>query len=316
MTADIGKACVTQLGYLGFGVSNLDQWLAFCRDVLGLQHNGTSQSGSALMRTDAYHHRIEIVPSGEDDVIFHGWEVKDAEALDQIAAQVRAYGIEVEQGAPDEAAHRMVLGLIKFKDPDGLATEVYYGPLVDHSPFVSPRGFGPFICGPLGVGHTVMAVQDMAGYVKFYTEVLGARLSDFIQFTAGPKTMLGAFMRVNARHHSLAVAPRRPGSKRLHHFMLEAQTIDQVGLTLNLFHEKAIGVGSLGRHTNDHMLSVYGDTPSGFSIEYGWGGLLIEDESKWDIQYHKAASLWGHVRPPSFGDIGSARAAQQGVAAE
>ena len=28
-------------------------------------------------------------------------------------------------------------------------------------------------------------------------------------------------------------------------------------------------------HPNDHMFSFYVRTPSGFSVEYGWGGLLI-----------------------------------------
>jgi hypothetical protein len=33
---------------------------------------------------------------------------------------------------------------------------------------------------------------------------------------------------------------------------------------------------TLGRHTNDYMTSFYAHTPSGFFIENGWGGRIID----------------------------------------
>ena len=33
---------------------------------------------------------------------------------------------------------------------------------------------------------------------------------------------------------------------------------------------------SLGRHTNDEMISFYLRTPSGFDIEYGFGGKTVD----------------------------------------
>jgi hypothetical protein len=33
---------------------------------------------------------------------------------------------------------------------------------------------------------------------------------------------------------------------------------------------------TLGRHTNDYMTSFYSHTPSGFFVEYGWGGHVID----------------------------------------
>ena len=53
---------------------------------------------------------------------------------------------------------------------------------------------------------------------------------------------------------------------------------------------------SLGRHTNDMMTSFYVRTPSGFEIEYGTGGLLV-DEENWKVETYDATSFWGH-RPP------------------
>lgn len=291
------RASVTQLGYVGFGVSDIDAWRDFASNLLGLQEAGEADDGSVFLRLDDYHHRIELRPTGEDDIVFAGWEVKDIESLAQIADQVRAYGIEVTEGTAEDCARRLVIGLIKFNDPDGLPVEIYCGAYVDHKPFISPRGVRGFTANGMGLGHIFMMVEDQDAYVRFYTEVLGARLSDYIQFAPGIRAV---FMHVNPRHHSLAVIGRRPQAadapapKRLGHFMLEVKDFDDMGLGLGLFEQRGIPTGALGKHTNDKMVSFYGATPSGFQIEYGHDGLQILNESDWEVQHHRAASIWGH----------------------
>jgi len=51
----------------------------------------------------------------------------------------------------------------------------------------------------------------------------------------------------------------------------------------------------MGRHTNDRMLSFYVRTPSGFSVEYGWGARTVDDRD-WQVQLHRTGSIWGHHR--------------------
>lgn len=297
------RARVTQLGYLGIGISDIVAWRDFAENVLGVQISDETEDGSLFLRTDAYHHRLILRPTGEDDVVFVGWEVKDAEALDLMAQQIRAYGLAVIEGTPEDCAERMVLGLIKFIDPDGLAVEIYYGGRLDHRPFVSPRGVRGFAADGLGLGHIVLAADEPVSYVAFYMDVLGTRLSDYILFSTPERQAKVAFMHVNPRHHSLAVSPRRaaqpgaPAQKRISHFMLELKDIDDVGVALSLFTHRGIPAGALGRHTNDKMISFYGATPSGFNVEYGFGGLQILDEGTWEVQHHRAASIWGHGVP-------------------
>jgi 3,4-dihydroxy-9,10-secoandrosta-1,3,5(10)-triene-9,17-dione 4,5-dioxygenase len=49
-----------------------------------------------------------------------------------------------------------------------------------------------------------------------------------------------------------------PCPKRLLHFMLQAQSINDVDATYNLCQDQGIPiVRGLGRHTNDHMVSFY-----------------------------------------------------------
>jgi hypothetical protein len=88
-----------------------------------------------------------------------------------------------------------------------------------------------------------------------------------------------------------------PRPKRLSHFMLEVNSLDDVGLTFDLAEKRGMPMGGLGRHTNDQMISFYVTSPSGFNVEYGWGGLLIEDEAAWSIRHYEAVSVWGHGQP-------------------
>ena len=87
-------------------------------------------------------------------------------------------------------------------------------------------------------------------------------------------------------------------AKHLNHFMIEAPRLDDVGHAFDLFKQRGLYSGDLGRHTNDRMFSFYAETPSGFMIEYGHGGRLIEDEALWQVELHTAPSIWGHGMPP------------------
>ena len=51
---------------------------------------------------------------------------------------------------------------------------------------------------------------------------------------------------------------------------------------------------SLGLHTNDEMTSFYMQTPSGFDLEVGCDGLVI-DPASWEATAHTSISEWGHV---------------------
>lgn len=289
---------VTQLGYLGLSVSKLGEWEKFATEVLGLQTAGKADDGSLLLRMDEYHHRFILSEGSADDIAFAGWEVPDQPALRELEAQVRAAGIEVQAGSADEAARRGVAELVKFADPNGVATEAYFGPLMSfENPFRSPRPISGFETGTMGLGHIVLRVDDAEQSLQFYRDVLGMRISDFIDMkmrrgrpTGGLKL---TFMHCNPRHHSIAFGAI-PVSKRLLHFMLQVRSIDDVGATYYLAQDAGIEIsGSLGRHTNDHMMSFYMRSPSGFEVEYGYGARTIDD-SVWKVQRHEAPSIWGH----------------------
>ena len=79
--------------------------------------------------------------------------------------------------------------------------------------------------------------------------------------------------------------------------MIQAKTLNEVGLTHKLCEEQGMEMGNLGVHTNDEMFSFYMETPSGFNVEFGWGGREVDDDV-WQVQYYQDASIWGHENIP------------------
>jgi len=289
-------ASVSQLGYLGLSVRDLNQWEQFAAQVLGLQPNGHDPDGALFLRMDDYHHRFIVHPTGNDDPAYIGWEVATEEGLEAMAAQLEQAGVSVTAGTAEEAEARRVAGMIKFTDPSGMASEIFYGPLVNFDkPFQSPRAISGFKTGDQGLGHFVVSVDDFDRSLHFYRDVLGMRISDFVNISPMPKVKIKVgFFHCNPRHHTLAFAQMPGMSRRLHHFMLQLQSLNDVGMTYDLCQAQEVPiVMKLGKHTNDHMVSFYLRTPSGFNVEYGWGAREVDDAT-WQVQVHTTGSIWGH----------------------
>ena len=287
---------VTQLGYLGIGVSDLARWEQFAGDLLGLEVGGADPDGSIFLKMDEYHHRFVLQPGGTDDLSFVGWEVRDQAALAELRERLRAGGVEVTAASAAEARARRVVELLKLSDPSGIPTEIYFGPLMNFErPFKSPRPIAGFVTGEQGLGHIVVRVDDSARSQHFYRDLLGLRISDFIDMKShrSGQSLSLTFMHCNPRHHSIAFG-EIPATKRLMHFMLQCRHVDDVGSAYYLCQDRGIEIsGTLGRHTNDHMMSFYMRSPSGFEVEYGWGARIVDDET-WQVQKHEAPSIWGH----------------------
>jgi 2,3-dihydroxybiphenyl 1,2-dioxygenase len=302
------------LGYAGFGSAALDDWRQFGTGLVGLQAVERSPSLLAF-RMDDRKQRIVIDRSMPEGTRFFGWEVADAAALDLLAARLEQAGIEVTAEPRALADTRHVRGLISFHDPAGNRLEVFYGPEIDDTPFCPGRSISGFRTGPLGLGHAVLTVENIDAVMPFYVELLGFRLSDYMQ-----KPFRAYFFHINARHHSLALI--ETGRNGMHHLMVELFSLDDVGQSYDvaLSQKDRIGV-TLGRHTNDLMTSFYARTPSSFMVECGWGGREIEPSTWHPLELQDGPSMWGHERnwlPPADREVARemrTRAAASGLRA-
>lgn len=282
---------VTELGYMGLSVSNLAAWKDYAAGLIGLELLEVEDEPDRLfLRMDRWHHRIELVENGGDDLAYLGWRVPGPLELDAIEARLREAGHAVTRGSAQEAARRHVLALIRLESPGGIATEIFYGPQVDnHKPFHPGRPmFGRFVTGDQGLGHVVVGEPDTEAALRFY-QLLG--LSGAVEYflpTPGGEVAL-TFMKVNARQHSIAFG-LPPSDKMLNHLMLEYSEMDDLGLAHDQVRARQIPIGlALGKHSNDKALTFYSATPSGWLVELGWGGAKADAQQ----EYHRR-DIFGH----------------------
>ena len=288
------------LGYIGCEVTDFNAWDKLLDTVYGLERRGDSGKSVRQYRMDDNHHRLALHKSNNNKLKYIGWEVEFQGDLDNLAAELSDKGIEVTAGSAALREQRSVLDLFVINGPDDIRLEIFFGPVQDFRPFTPRRGMEGYNTGDLGMGHIVLATADRLASVKWYEDNFGFRLSDHIFWD----DIQATFLHCNPRHHSLAfmnpVGGMKPGD--LGHFMFESLSLNDVGRAYDIVNENKVPLAlTLGRHTNDNMMSFYIYSPSGWWVEYGYGARLIDD-ADWEPKLYNSPKIWGHEMMPPPGE--------------
>ena len=164
---------------------------------------------------------------------------------------------------------------------------------------VAPNGVTTGLWSSAGPKNTsvVVPATNPNGLFDFYTDVLGFRSRGAFRVPLpkefGPVRV--RFLGINERHHSLAIVPAaHQRDPRLVHIMVEVDTLDVVGQALDRVNAEGFQLSStLGRHTNDKMISFYVRAPGDWDIEFGTDGMRV-DETYYTAEEITADSYWGH----------------------
>jgi 3,4-dihydroxy-9,10-secoandrosta-1,3,5(10)-triene-9,17-dione 4,5-dioxygenase len=289
----MGSARVHSLGYLVVETTDLDRWRELAVDVLGMAVGQGPDPAALYLRIDDRPARVVIHPGQTDRLVAAGWEVRDKETWKQVVRQLEDAGAPVKVASTEECEERRVQECVFTEDPGGTALEVFHGAALVHDKLPMTHG-ATFLTGAQGLGHLVLPTANAEESYDFYTSVLGFRSRGAFKMSApgAPPSYL-RFLSCNERHHALALAPW-PQDNGIIHFMLEVSTLDEVGMALDRMHKRKFPLSStLGRHTNDNMVSFYVATPSGFDIELGFDGLRVSEEG-YTAEDITADSIWGH----------------------
>lgn len=287
---------VSSLGYIGIESKDIESWRDFATNILGMMVNTKADDGNLYLQMDERPFRIVVIPGDTDRFLFSGWEYHDKGSYDNVLMKLQEAGHTVERCENTQAANRCVKELACTQDPDGNRLELYYGRIYDYDLLNSPQGVSGFVTGNMGMGHVVLPTPSLSKCHQFYTDILGFEETDYMEVELAPSTPLKGihFLHCdNPRHHSLALFEgEHPAG--LIHMMLEVNNIDDVGYALDRCTENNIHItASLGKHTNDRMISFYMRSPTGFEIEYGYDGWQVE----WDTfvpTFSRKQSFWGH----------------------
>ncbi|WAZ19403.1 VOC family protein [Streptomyces cinnabarinus] len=285
------------LGYLVIETRRFTDWARFGTDAIGM-HRDDLDSGLMRFRLDEQECRFLLRRGPAEDVVTTGWHIDDHDAFERIEARVRAHGVPVVRGTAEEAALRGVERLSRFPGPKGITQEIYTTPVRAAEPLrMLASGF---VTGDAGMGHVAITSTKPTRLRGYFDTVFDARLTDYIDETISGVKLKIRFLRVNERHHSIAVAATRglpvdPVRTRVQHLNIQAASLDDLARSYERVHELGFEMAlSVGQHTNDKELSYYARTPSGFEWEVGWNPLVI-DESTWEPSTHQGISVWGHL---------------------
>jgi len=139
------------------------------------------------------------------------------------------------------------------------------------------------------LGHVVLMVADLERSLRFYTQVLGFKVSDVYPASMVPGGMV--FLRFNADHHGIALVGRSKdagqgatGPRDMHHLAFEVATLDEVLRARDHLGRHGVAIDFEGRRRAGAQIAVEFRDPDDHRLEIYWG----LDQVPWD----------GPSRPP------------------
>lgn len=287
------------LGYVVVETDKFADWRRFGVDAVGM-HVDETLPDVMRFRLDDNECRFLLQRGPAEDVTALGWQIDDHSAFEIIEARIRSHGVPVTPGSAEEAALRGVERFIRVPGPNGMKQEIFTRARSGEQP-LSLGVDGGFVTGAAGMGHVAVAAKNPRQMRGYYDTVFNARLSDFIEETFNGMRVKIRFLRVNERHHTIAIGsvnrlPVLPVRTRVQHCNVQVAQLDDMVGSFGRMKQLGFTIAmTVGQHTNDRELSYYAVTPSGFELEVGWNPIVV-DESTWEPTTHQGISLWGHTQ--------------------
>ena len=236
----------------------------YARGIVGLEL-ARDEAGALYYRSDQRDHTLVYF---EGDPADHtvGFELRTGADLNAAASLLDQAGVPVRQGSAAECEQRRVQAFLHFRDPSGNGIDLVAG--AHHS---GRRHFPSRDAGITGFSHVGLCTTDAARDERFWTEVLGARVSDRI----GSAPLL----RIDEVHHKVALFPStRSGVQHINH---QVEGIDDLMRAWYLLQKRGVRiVFGPGRHPTSGAMFLYFEGPDGMIYEYSTGVRHITKEEE------------------------------------
>ena len=245
---------VTEIRYVGYGVPDLEAERAFYRDDWGLREVA-ERDGMVYFATHGHPEpfvvRLRAAAEKRVDVIALAADTRAD--VDALFAKVQAAGCRTISEPHELPGFGGGYGF-RFFSPDGLTFEIS-SDVARGDARTLERWEGI----PQKISHIVMHSPDHQAAVRFFVEVLGFKVSDWLgDFMA--------FLRCNAAHHRVAFLP---GPPCLNHVAYDMLSVDDMMRGVSRLKKRDIDIRwGPGRHTAGNNTFSYFVTPGGFAVEY------------------------------------------------
>lgn len=274
-----------RLRYIGLGVVEVEAEAAFMRDVMALDP-GADLAGyatfSAPESPEPYIVRLRPAPHDRVDVVAFATDSETLGACRAAAESTEASVVDVPapDGDPSGA------GFAVF-DPDGHLIQITEDRAGTASA-AEPQHDGR----PRDISHVVFNSVDNAGLADWYCNVLGFRITDWLEDKL-------VFLTTDDLHHQLAIAAAP--NNGTNHIAFRCADVDafmrSAGRAIRQGNELLWGPGRHG--PGDNTFAYFLD-PSGFILEFTTGLESVADPN-WEVRTWQSvpeqSDLWGTSNP-------------------
>jgi catechol 2,3-dioxygenase-like lactoylglutathione lyase family enzyme len=298
---------VTQMGYATFETTDLERSVAYYTGVLGLAQIDRDEI-SAYVACPADFCSVVLTKGSQNALARLALQLGPAADLNAIASYLSHKGASVSRRSDAAPGISHVLSI---SDPSGLDIDLIATRIVTNT---RHRTLGIV---PRKLGHTALFTSEIQKTVKFYTEMLGFRVSDWIGD-------FFVFMRCNTDHHTVNfLSGAGPG---LHHIAFELNDWNHVKQACDLLAEHGLQlIWGPGRHGPGHNIYTYHVNPDGFTVELfteldqmsseengyfdprPWHHDRPQRPKVWDPTAVRTRNLWGLGKPELPKEVGRYR---------
>ena len=242
-------AGVKKLSYVSYDTPDLARQKAYYVDVLGMTVAG-EQDGTVYLAHTIDPHSVVLRRGDQAACTRIGLQIGPEEDMAEFARALTGHGVAVKAASDLQPG---VAETLSFTDPKGTTVDVFRAP-----PSV-PKGYAERGVVPTKLGHVAFHVEDVVAITDFYCDVLGFRVSDWLERRF-------SFLRCNSDHHTVNFIQ----GERVRHDHTAFELRDWAHMELACDYLSRSGyrlIWGPGRHGIGHNLFTYHKNPDGLIVE-------------------------------------------------
>lgn len=287
---------VKKISHTSYETPDLDKQTEYYTDILGLTLTAKEKDAVYLAST-VDHHSVVLRKGAEAKCTSIGFQLGPDDDLDGFEKQTQKAGISTTRKKDPEPS---ISDMVSFADTKGTIMEVFRQPKDQHQKFTN-KGVIPH-----KLGHVAFHVTDAKAATKFYCDVLGFRVSDWMGD-------FFSFLRCGPDHHTINLI--ETGKNKHFHTAFELRDWAHLQTACDFLSKNGYTqLWGPGRHGIGHNLFAYHRGPNGLITELFAELDQMKDESLGYFEprpWHRdnpqrpktwakdpsAANLWGPMPP-------------------
>jgi catechol 2,3-dioxygenase-like lactoylglutathione lyase family enzyme len=287
---------VKKISHASYETPDLERQVEYYTDILGLSLIAKDKEAAYLANT-VEHHSVILHSGSHARCTRIGFQLGPDDDLDAFEKQAAAHGLRPSRKKDPEPT---IKDMVTFEDPKGTIIEVFKRPEPQKQPFCT-TGIVPH-----KLGHVAFHVADVKMMTRFYCDVLGFRVSDWMGDYF-------SFLRCGADHHTINLV--ETGTNKHFHTAFELRDWAHIQTACDFLSKNGFRIlWGPGRHGIGHNLFTYHRSPNGLITELFAELDQMKDESLGYFDprpWHRdnpqrpktwpktpdAANLWGPMPP-------------------